>query len=135
MCCALTMPYSDYNHFFVKKHRSCYQFLKKLHDQLKYEFCVSFCYLGPIVLFDSVWSLKVYEWYRNFVSTSYYYKKKHFYLYGSSNFGKTYFISLLTKYLFNRVYYVSDGQPLFDINTNHKVIIFDEFVIRKYNLE
>lgn len=129
------MPFFYFNHFFFKKHRNCYQFLKKLHDQLKSEFVVSYSYLGPIVLFDSIWSLNVFEWYRNYVSTNYYYKKKHLYLYGPSNIGKTYFIKLITCYLFNPTYYVSDDQPLFDLSKEHKCIVFEEFDIRKYNLE
>lgn len=121
------MPVFDYNHFFVKSNRFCYKYLMQLHSQIHVAFQPSWCYLGPLVIPDLQWCKDVYDWYVNFVSTSYYTKKKHLYLYGQSNVGKSYFIKLLTQYLGNRVYYPSYTHYFESLTREHKLILWDEF--------
>lgn len=125
----------DLSHFFVRKHHNCYKYLQTLHSSIHQNFCKSYSYLYPIVLFDTYWFLKLFEWYRNFVSTEYYYKKRHVYIWGRSNVGKSLAVKTLLCTLGNRVYYSGYTLPLFDIHVEHKAIVFEEFDFKLFNIE
>lgn len=121
------MQFFDFNHPFVKSNRFCYKYLQQLYHQLHQVSPSAYCYIGPIVLFDVDWCLDVFEWYRDFVSTSFYFKKKHLYLYGVTNVGKSFFIRLLLSYLGNLVYTPSYTHYFESLTEDHKAIFWDEF--------
>lgn len=121
------MEFFDYNHFFVKSNRFCYKYLQHLHSQLHVVRTTSFCYIGPIILPPQTWVSEVFEWYVDFVSTTHYYKKKHLYLYGRTNVGKSFFIRLLLRYLGNLVYVPSYSHYFETLSENHRAIFWDEF--------
>lgn len=61
------------------------------------------------------------------MSTSFYPKKKHCYIHGNSNIGKTFFVNLVTSCLFNRVFRVKSTFYFTDLTPDYKIIIWDEF--------
>lgn len=49
--------------------------------------------------------------------------------------GKSTIVRLLTKYLGNRVYFARKTDPFYDLISCHKIIIWDEFHYKSYDLE
>lgn len=129
------MPFFDIGHHFVAKHRQYYKYLERLYKVLHFKWVSSYSYIGPWVDFDLDWCNKVLDWYINYVSTSYYFKKKHLYLYGDTNMGKSTLINHLIKYLGNRVYYVKEKHLFGDLCSEHKLIFWDEVPMRLDNVE
>lgn len=125
----------DPSHWFVVQHRNCYKYLEQLYYSIHSNYVNTYSYIWPWVGLDVDWFYKFESWYVNFVSTKFYHKKKHCYLWGISNAGKSTACRLLLSCLFNRVYYASDVYPFGGYYSNvHRAIVFEEFDYRKYDL-
>lgn len=125
----------DPSNWFVVEHRNCYKFLEQLYYKIHNNYVRCYSYIWPWIGLDVDWFYEFESWYLNFVSTKWYHKKKHCYLYGISNAGKSTACRLLLSCLFNRVYYASDAYPFGGFfSSTHRAIVFDEFDIRKYDL-
>lgn len=125
----------DTSHWFVVLHRNCYKFLESLWLKIHKKYNRVTVFLWPIVLFDVQWFLDLYNWYSSFVSCEHYHKKKHMYLWGPSNMGKSTAINLLLRDLGNRVYFAADQHPFGGYYSNiHRCILFDEFRSSKYDM-
>lgn len=124
-----SLSFFDVSHPFIVEHRNCYKFLERMYNQFKNpDFCAQYSYVWPCILFSNNWFLELYNWFVNYCSSSYYYKKPHLYLYGTSNCGKTYAVNYITKCLFNRIYFPSSPPHFFDrLTEDYKVVIWDEF--------
>lgn len=121
------------SHPFVVAHYNCYKLLERMHKEIHTDWLNSYSYFGPLVIPPTEWCLQVYKWYRDYVSTAYYPKKKHLYLYGDSNVGKTTFINTLLANLGNRIYYCRSYDPFCDLFEEHRAIVWDEFDFKKVN--
>lgn len=126
----------NYSHPFVVAHHNSYKFLRELHSQLVQTNNYTYSYIYPRINFNFAWTNEVYEWYDTFVSTCWYPKKKHLYIYGPSNFGKTSFVQHLLQGLGDLVFMLA---PTFDkynfdtFNKHHRAIYADEFDYTAYN--
>lgn len=128
-----SMESFDMGHSFVRNHPQYYKYLRELFLKLKLKRLCRNHYISPLVMFDYDWCREVYAWYYNFVSTKYYHKKKHIYLYGPSNVGKSYFARHLVSHLGGYVYYPSRQYPFGSLDVYHKVIVWDEFSFDQIN--
>lgn len=117
----------DMSHSFVRNHPQYYKYLRELFVKLKLQALSRNHYIAPLVMFEQEWCRKVYDWFYSFVSTKYYFKKKHIYLYGDSNIGKSYFVRHLVGHLGGYIFYPSRQFPFGSLDVYHKVIVWDEF--------
>lgn len=128
------MPEFDCSHPFIVEHRFCYKFLHNFWIDIHLDYSAKTVYLWPCVLYDVKWFLDLFDWYSTFVSTLHYRKKKHMYLYGPSNVGKTTAVEFLLRDLGNRVYRAADQHPFGSYKSSiHRCIVFEEFRISKYD--
>lgn len=128
----------QFTHPFVVEHWNKYNFLMKMFNEIKSSMNPKFSWVYPDIRYDVCWAREVYDWWDNFVSTTYYYKKLHLYLYGDSNIGKSTLIRSLLYGLGDRVYYGSttDAKYFLDCyNSFYKVIVLEEFDLSQYNYE
>lgn len=124
----------DCSHPFVVEHRFCYKFLHQFWIEITNSYSPFTIYIWPCILYDVKWFLDLYDWYVNFVSTVHYRKKKHCYLFGPSNVGKTTAVEYILRDLGNRVYRAADQHPFGGYNSNvHRCIIFEEFRCSKFD--
>ncbi|KAK9507987.1 hypothetical protein O3M35_007741 [Rhynocoris fuscipes] len=71
-----------------------------------------YSYIYPDIRIDHPWCGEVYSWWDNFVTTEYYYKKKHLYIYGPSNVG---LVKLYGKVRLQSVMWILDNFDLHHI--------------------
>lgn len=126
----------DVSHWFIVLHRNYYKFLEQLWIKLHSDYCKYSVYIWPWISYDLPWCLSVEKWYIDFVSCKYYHKKKHLYLYGDSNVGKSTLVRYFLRDLGNRVYYAADAYPFGGYNSSiHRCVVFDEFYYKNYDMQ
>lgn len=129
------MPVWDVSHWFVVKHCNYYKYLEQLWCKLHVKYSPIVSYIWPWIGLDVDWFLKLESWYCNFVSIKFFHKKRHCYLHGPSNVGKSTAVKLLLSCLFDRVYYAADQHPFGGYDSKiHKAIVFEEFDYKKYDM-
>lgn len=126
----------DINSSFVVSHWNKYKFIERYHESFYSKNVVKF--FGWVQICDSYegWATEVCEWWNSYITSNYYKKKLHLYLYGSSNVGKTSFVSRILSQVSDKlVYRPSYGMFGFqDWNERYEITVIEEFNILSYDI-
>lgn len=114
---------------FIKEfdNRHCYKFMQSFYEEVNHVSVFEYELLTPIDLsLYGNWALKLHNYYCEHVTTSWYHKKKHIFLFGPPDSGKTYLINLLLRDASKVVCHVS-GTTMHLIQSYHRVIVVNDF--------
>lgn len=124
------------NHPFVVQHWNCYKFIERYHDEYYVKNSKFFYGFSQVVDSFNGWANEVCSWFNCFISSPYHFKKKHLFLYGESNVGKSTFLNrILMQVPDELIYRPSYGSFAFQGWSSKFVItVFDEFDIENFDL-